>query len=170
MNDNHTAAVYDARVLEAELAALFYAYPELADDSELRADTLEGSTNIHDTLARLVAAAQDAKHMAAAVTDRIGELQGRKSRYERRNEAMRALLFRLLKLAGLPRIQLPDATLSVGKGRDRVEITDVALLPDNVVRLERVPDKRAVGELLKAGPVAGAEMVAGGEVLTVRVA
>jgi len=166
-NDN---AAWDARKMEAEIATLLHAYPELAEDDELRADTFEG-VGLNDVLSRLVAAAQDAKFTAAAVADRIGELQQRKARFERRNEAMRALLLRVLKASGLPKAVLPEATVSIGKGRDKVEITDEAKLPKWALRVVTSPDKTAIKERLDAGKkVPGAVLVTGGETLTVRVA
>ena len=63
-NDNYLP--YDVRVLEAELASLLAAYPELADDEDLRRDTIEGETDAFAVLGRLVTAAQDAKFTAAA--------------------------------------------------------------------------------------------------------
>lgn len=166
-NDN---AAWDARKMEAEIAALLHAYPELAEDEELRADTFEG-VGLNDVLSRLVAAAQDAKFTAAAVADRIGELQQRKARFERRNEAMRSLLLRVLKAAGLPKAVLPEATVSIGKGRDKVEIIDEAKLPKWALRIVKSPDKTAIKERLDAGKkVPGAAMVTGGETLTLRVA
>lgn len=166
-NDN---AAWDARKIEAEIAALLHAYPELAEDEELRADTFEGA-GLNDVLSRLVNAAQEAKFTAAAVADRIGELQQRKSRFERRNEAMRALLLRVLKAADLPRAVLPEATVSIGKGRDSVLITDETKLPKWALRVVKSPDKTAIGEKLKLGKkVAGAEIKPGEPSLTLRVA
>lgn len=166
-NDN---AAWDARKLQAEIAGLLQQYPELAEDEDLRADTLEG-VGLDEVLSKLVGAAQDAKFMATATADRIGELQARKSMFERRNEAMRTLLFRVLKAADLPRRVLPEATVSIGKGRDKVEITDESKLPKWALRVTTSPDKTAIKERLDAGKkVPGAEILTGGETLTLRVA
>lgn len=163
-------AAWDARKMEAELAALFHAYPELSEDEDLRADTFEG-VGLNDVLSRLVGAAQDAKFTASAVADRIGELNARKQRFERRNEAMRALILRVLKAADLAKAVLPEATVSIGKGRDSVLITDEARLPKWALRVVKSPDKTAIKERLDAGKkVAGAEIKAGETSLTLRVA
>src|SRR5690606_31367578 len=112
---------------------------ELADDSELALDTFEGM-GLNDLLARLLGNAQDAKFMAAATAERIGELRHRQARFERRNEAMRALMFRLLTAAGQSKVTLPEGTLSVSKGRDKVEVTDENSLPAEYVRVSTSPD------------------------------
>lgn len=166
-NDN---AAWDARKIAADIAAALHAYPELADDPELAADTFEGM-GLNDVLSRLVRQAQEAKATSAAIADLIGEYQARRQRFERRNEAMRSILLGLLQKSGQKRVQLPEATVSIGKGRDKVEITDEAKLPKWALRVSTSPDKTAIKERLDAGKkVPGAAMVTGGETLTVRVA
>lgn len=168
-NDNFLAA--DVANLEAEFASLLTSFPELADDDTLRADVLEGETNFHAVLTRLVNGERDADSLAKAVAGRISDLQARKSRAERRKEAMRSLMFKLLKAAGVPRVPLAEATISIGKKAAAVEIVDEALLPSNVVKITTAPDKKAIAELLKAGTdVPGAKMGEAGEQLSVRVA
>lgn len=169
MNSNYLA--YDVTMLEREFADLLAAYPELAEDEELRADTIEGETDAHRVLARIVAVERDADSMAKAIAERARDLAGRKARHERKKEAMRVLLLRLLKAAGLPRVALPEATVSVNKGRDSVEIVDADALPDEYVRVERIPDKKAILDVVKGcGEIPGARLVTGGETLTVRAA
>jgi len=168
-NDNFLAA--DVANLEALFADMQAAYPELEADEELRADMLEGETNFHAVLTRLVNGERDADSLAKAVAGRISDLQARKSRAERRKEAMRSLMFKLLKAAGVPRVPLAEATISIGKKAAAVEIVDEALLPKAYVRVSTSPDKTAIKEALQAGKkVRGAQMGEAGEQLSVRVA
>lgn len=161
---------YDVTVLEREFADLVAAYPELDEDEELRADTIEGETEAYRVLGRIVAIERDANSMIAAIAERAKELAARKDRYTRRKDAMRALLLRLLKAADLTKVSLPEATVSMGKGRAGVEIVDEALLPDNVVKMKREPDKKLIAELLAQGDVPGAVLRVGSETITVRAA
>lgn len=166
-----TFLAYDVATLESEFADLLAAFPELAEDEELRADTIEGETDAYRVLSKIVAIERDANSMIAAITERAKELSSRKERYTRRKDAMRSLLLRLLKAADLNKVSLPEATVSIGKGRAGVEIVDEALLPDNVVKLKREPDKTAIKAELDAGnEVPGAVLRIGGETLTVRAA
>lgn len=172
-NDNRQAQFLAADVanLEAEFASLLESFPELADDDTLRADVLEGETNLHAVLTKLVNTERDADAMAKAVAGRIFDLQARKSRAERRKEAMRGLMLKLLKASGLPRVPLAEATISIGKKSASVEIVDEALLPKAYVRVSTSPDKTAIKEALQAGKkVRGAQMGEAGEQLSVRVA
>ncbi|MGF0520602.1 siphovirus Gp157 family protein [Agrobacterium pusense] len=168
-NDNYLAA--DVANLEALFADMLADYPELEADEELRADMLEGETNFHAVLTRLVNGERDADSLAKGVAGRISDLQARKSRAERRKEAMRSMMFKLLKAAGVPRVPLAEATIFIGKKAAAVEIIDEALLPAEVVRITTAPDKKAIADLLKAGTdVPGAKMGEAGEQLSVRVA
>ena len=162
---------YDVTVLEREFADLVAAYPELAEDDELRADTIEGETDAYRVLGKIVAIERDANSMVLAIGERAKELAVRKDRYTRRKDAMRALLLRLLKAADLTKVSLPEATVSLGKGRAGAEIVDESLLPDNVVKLKREPDKTAIKAALDAGEdVPGAVLREGQPTLTVRAA
>lgn len=169
-NSNQQFLARDAQELALHIEAITRDYPELAEDETLQADTFEGM-GLHDLLTRLIGNAQDAKFMAAATAERIGELRQRQARFERRNEAMRALMFRLLQASGQTKVTLPEGTLSVSKGRASVVITDETRLPKWALRVVKSPDKTAIAEKLKAGKkVPGAEMKPGEPGLSVRVA
>ena len=168
-NDNYLAA--DVANLLAEVDNLLKAYPELAEDDALRADMLEGSTAAFDVLTRLVNIERDADSMSKAVANRISELQARKARAEKRKEAMRVLMLRIMRGAGLSKASLVEATVSVGKGRDSVEILAEDQLPKAFVKVIKTPDKTAIKAALDAGrKVKGAAIKTGEDVLTVRVA
>ncbi len=78
-NDNRQAQFLAADVanLEALFADMLAAYPELESDEELRADMLEGETNFHAVLTKLVNAERDADSLSKAVAGRISDLQAR---------------------------------------------------------------------------------------------
>jgi len=161
----------DVANLEAALTDLVAAFPELADDEDLRRDTIEGETDAFSLLARLVNQEREANSMAAAIKARIDDLSARKQRAERRKEAMRSLMFKVMKAGSLPKVQLPEATLSIGKKAAAVEIVDESALPKWAVRVSYSPDKAAIKERLAAGKkVKGARMGEVGEQLSVRVA
>lgn len=172
-NDNRQAQFLAADVanLAAEIDALLVAYPDLAEDEQLRADMLEGETNLHAVLERLLGVERDANSMVGAVKARIDDLQERKARAERRKDAMRGLMLRLMKAADLQKAPLTEATISVAKGRDSVEITDEAAVPKRFLKVVSSPDKGLIADALKAGKkVNGAALKTGSETLSVRAA
>lgn len=169
MNTNYLQA--DVASVLSDIDALLAAYPELAEDDDLRRDMLEGETDAFSVLSRLVNIERDANSLADAIAARVRDLQSRKARAERRKDMARALMLRVMRAAGIKKAPLVEATVSVGKGRDSVEITDADALPDDYVRVERVPDKKAILEKLAANEnVPGAALKVGGETLTVRAA
>lgn len=161
----------DVASVLSDIDALLAAYPELAEDDDLRRDMLEGETDAHRVLARIVAVERDADSMVRAVAERQRDLAARKARHERKKEAMRVLLMRLLKAAGLPKVALPEATVSITKKAASVEIVDADALPAWAYETERKPKKKEIMERLAANEnVPGAVLKAGGETLTVRAA
>lgn len=158
----------DVANLEAHIHDLLAAFPELADDAELRSDMLEGETKAFDVLTRLLNIERDADSMAKAVAERMSDLAARKARAERRKDAMRALMLRIMRACDIQKAPLVEATVSITKGRDSVEIVDEEALPDMACKVVRMPDKGRIKELLVEGPVAGARMKTGEPTLTVR--
>lgn len=169
MNQNHLQA--DVANALADIDALLAAYPELAEDEDLRRDMLEGSTAAYDVLTRLVNIEREGDSMSKAVAGRISDLQARKQRAEKRKDMARTLMLRVMQAAGIKKAPLVEATVSVSKGRDSVEVTDVDALDDEYVRVERVPDKKALLDIVKGcGEVPGARLKVGEPTLTVRAA
>lgn len=161
----------DVASVLADIDALMAAYPELADDLELKQDMLEGSTAAFDVLTRLVNIERDADAMIKAIADRARDLSARKARYEKRKDAMRGLMLRVMQAAGIQKAPLVEATVSVSKGRAGVDVIDANALPDDMVRVERVPDKKAIMERLAANEnVPGAVLREPVPTVTVRVA
>lgn len=160
----------DVANLVAEIDALFTVYPELADDEDLRRDCVEGETDAFSVLTRILSQEREADSMAKAIAARMSDLAARKARATKKQEAMRALMLRVLKSAGIAKAPLAEATVSVSKGRDSVDVTDVNRLPKWAYAVERKPDKKAIMERLAANKnVPGAALVTGGETITVRV-
>ncbi|MCG7507083.1 siphovirus Gp157 family protein [Mesorhizobium retamae] len=157
--------------LEAHIHALTMQFPELAEDEDLRRDMLEGETDMDSVLTRLLSMQRHSASMAKARADRIKDLQSLKAKDERRDEIARAMLYRVLKAAGLPKAQLVEGTVSIAKGRDSVEVTDVMKLPKWAYVTERKPDKKAIMERLAANEsVKGAALKTGQETILIRAA
>lgn len=148
----------------------------LADDAELARDESaltdllgpeEGE--IDGILSRLLRSARHAKSMADAAAETIEEMQARKARYVRRNEAMRATAFAILDALGRSKFELPDLTASVRSGQPSVVVTDEDAIPDIYVRTERKIDRATILSALKSGlTVDGAELSNSGPSLMIR--
>ena len=159
----------DVQTIERQINALLADFPEMAEDEALRADMIEGETDLLSVMTRLLDHQQEAASMVDAMKSRRDSLTERMSRYERRADALRTLMLNLLSAADQTKITLPEATISLTKGRDGVEITDITALPQGFYSLERKADRAAIGAALKAGEaVPGASLRTSGPSITIR--
>jgi hypothetical protein len=161
---------YDIAFLRRQVEALTEAYPELADDTALFADTLEGETDVMDVLRHLVRQANETKAIAKGLGEYKNALGERKARLDRRVESIRALMLNVMDVAGLQKAKLPEATLSVSAGRPSLVVDDPARLPDRYVKIERKPDLAAIKEAGIDADIPGTHVSNGAPSLTVRVA
>jgi hypothetical protein len=160
----------DATKLVSEIRHMLASYPELADDEELRLDTLEGETDFNRIMSRLVRVRNEKLASAEGLSGYIGDLSERKARQVRGADGVKALMLSLMSVADLPKLVLPEATLSVTKPRSSVDITDLDALPQGTFITVRQPDKTAIKAMLDAGEeIPGAALKTSDPGLTVRV-
>lgn len=159
----------DAEFVKAELAKLFAAYPELADDESLKLDTIEGETNAMRVIERALAERQEAESLVGAIKVREADLAARRNRFERKSDAMKTLIRHVMKAAQLPKVILTEATLTVTKAKTSVGIEDLNELPQGFYHTNRVADRGAIRAAIESGEtVPGAILVLGSEGLTIR--
>lgn len=159
----------DAQIVRNQIEALKALYPEITEDADLLADTLEGETNLNDILSKLVDFVRDAETMADAVKARKDEIAERQKRFERQSESGRKIIQQLMESAHQTKIVLPEATLSITAAREKAEITNVDELPQGFFRTERKPLSKEILAALKAGEkIPGAELVIGDSGLAIR--
>jgi hypothetical protein len=126
--------------------------PELADDDVLRADMIEGATDMREFLTEIVRRIEDAKDFRDGSKRQLERLRERVARYDRRYEALRGLVRKTLEIAGLKKYEMPEATVSLKAGQPKVlgEV-DPDTLPDEFCRIIREPDKEKIRQALLDG-------------------
>jgi hypothetical protein len=135
--------------LRRQIEALLRDHPALADDEVLRADMLDGETDLHAALASLAASTAETGMLIEALGGTLADLKVRKARFEYRVEVLRELILTLLQSADLKKIELPAATLSqVRRPPQIVGEIDAEQLPDDLVRIKREPNRTAIREAL----------------------
>ncbi len=145
-------------------------WPELANDEEVLADTLEGASDLPGVTAQIIRSALADELLSAGITGHIDQLRRRKQRLEERASRKRALALYAMQEGNLPRITQPDFSAHVGRSRSKVIITDEDALVLEYVRLKREPDKTAIGEALRKGDtVDGATLSNPEPTLTVKI-
>ncbi len=144
----------DPTQVRKQIDALLVAYPQLKEDEEAWLLSLESETDFNNLLRQLERKRQESLSMCEAIESNIETLAARKYRFEHRQEAMRDIMFKLMEWAKQRKVELPEATLSIRAGTPKVVITDEALIPDELCRLKREPDRVKLKELLtQSGPL-----------------
>lgn len=155
--------------IKREIDMLCQANPELADDAELRHDMIEGETGVHQVVGKLIAAKVEADAMVAAIKAVIETYTARMDRYQANAHDAKAGITAIMQAANLPKLTLPQGTVSISKGRDSVAVDNADELPQGFFAIERKPMKNEIKIALQAGEaVPGARLVTGPETVTVR--
>lgn len=154
-----------------DIRAIVATYPELADDEDLLLDVLEGQTNLFELASALLLAMKGREAHAEGIKILIRDLEDRKAMLEGRAERLRGLLILLLEDAGLKRLPLDIATISIANRGPKPIWPDAPGddWPAEFVRVRREINKSAINEALREGrPVPALEMDNGKSGLTVR--
>lgn len=143
---------------------------QFEDDSfDLETEINNAIENIDALIVKSVRAMKEAESNAAAVKSRIADLEARQSRFESRARAIRSVVFSAFDAMGWTKFQHPEFTVTVGKPRDSLIITDEAQLPSEYIRTKSEPDKALITSALKAGTeIPGAVLSNGLPSLTIR--
>ena len=140
----------NAKYLRDQITALLLGFPELNDDEVLRADTIEGETDLHEFVSAMVRKIGATQAIAEGTAAYIEELRERKARMERREYALRTLIHQVMDTAGLPKIERPEATVSIRKGQPKVVIVEEGLIPTDFIRVKTEPDKTKIRAAMMA--------------------
>lgn len=141
------------------IANLLLTHPELFDDDEARALSIESETPAIDYLRSLEHRRREAECNAGALADQIAQLELRQERFVRQEKSCRNIAFKIMEETALPKLVMPEATYSVRSGKRKVIVTDENLIPRILGKTEFTPDKKRIGEMLKDGQqVNGAEL------------
>jgi hypothetical protein len=140
--------------LRSQIEAMLRDYPELADDEILRADMLEGETDIGEIVTNIHRMIEDAKALREGTQGRLDDLIARRTRFQRRVDFGRDLICRIMEAGQITKLELPEVTASMRKGMPTlVGDPDPDALPDELVRITRAPDKAKIKDALTRGLV-----------------
>lgn len=141
-------------------AALLANDPDLAADEAAMSDALRAETDdVFALLHRMLRASVAARSMADAAEEMAANITARRDRYKRRADALRSTVFAAMDALGIPKIELPDLTASIARGKPAALITDEQALPDEYWRTTRAVNKTAINDAIKQGVVIpGVEM------------
>jgi hypothetical protein len=167
-SDDEGTMKLDIDALKMQISLLFDQNPELAEDEDLRADMLEGSTDLHDILSKLVGREREAAEIVEAIKSRIDKIAERRNRFKDRQQALRSVILSIMQRAELRKLELAEATISVAKTGRAVQVLDEDQIPDGFFKTKRELSKTLLKEALNAGETVPGAVLDNGDV-TVRI-
>lgn len=142
--------------------------PEIDADEDLRADMLEGCTDYKEVIEKLVYIEQLTDTQIESTELHINKIQKRRLRLKDKRAGIRDIIMSLMQSANLRKVELASATVTIAKIGRSVQILDETLIPDELCRIKKEPDKIAIKDALFAGePVPGATLNNGSETLRI---
>jgi hypothetical protein len=128
-------------------------YPELwaDEDEQFLADVIEGETDLNEVVSRLLRKRGEARAINKGLCAYASDVLDRAARAAKQADAQDELIAELLKLAGLEKLKLPEATAYFANGAIRTVIPDDTAVPDAFCRIKREPDKTKIKAALEAG-------------------
>lgn len=141
--------MFNINELRIQIEALIRDNPDMEEDEQLRADMLDGETDIKGVLSKLLHAIDNDNDMIDVLDMQIDRRAARKARLNHRVDALRGMMLMIMQSADLKKLVLPEATLSQRNAQPKiVGNLDPNLLPDDLVRVIREPNKTAIREAL----------------------
>lgn len=142
----------------------------VGDDEDCFLDTLDGETDAMDIMEKLILERQEIQSFEAALKDLIKQYRDRAERMNAKSDAITQTMGHLLDAMGVYKLQLPIATVSRTKPRQRVVIENEDDIPTQLMRVKKSPDTAAIRDQLEAGEfIPGATIKLGNPGVTVRV-
>lgn len=158
----------DIAQLKIQIGLMMDRYPELAEDEDLRADMLEGSTDLHAIMERLLQEEREADGLVESTKSRMDKIAARRASFRNRQQSLRDMMMSIMQLADLRKLKFPEATISITRRGPAVQIIDESLIPNTLCKIKKEPSKTAIKEALTAGfEVPGAVLDNGSETIRI---
>jgi hypothetical protein len=138
---------------------LLQRWPPLAEDAETLDNTLEGVSTLPEAIAAILRSRREDLAFTEALAVQIKQMEARKARLAERADRKKGLALWAMIEGDLKRIDAPDLAAWTGMSQAKVIIPDESKLPTYWQRVKTEPDKKKIGEALRAGlPVTGASL------------
>jgi len=142
----------------------------MTDDPEAIRDTLEGMTDLREMIAAVFGQITEDELLATGLGVMIETMNARRQRIEHRMERRRAAIERAMIVGEIPKVELPEATISTRRVPPALQISDEGKIPERFwVPQPHKLDRAALKEALKArDKIPGASLSNGSVSLTIR--
>lgn len=115
-------------------------------DDRLFADMMVGETDVDRIILRIHEQIARDDEMLAGITERQRAIAERKARITARRDGAKALVGKVLRIARLHKLELPEVTYSVRDGKPRLDIVSPQAVPEEYCAVKLVPDKAKINE------------------------
>ena len=102
---------------------------ELADDEQGWLDAIEGETDAFEMIRRFLSRIEEEEGARAVLTEQMDSRKVRRDRCDTRIERGRLMIATLMKCAGIDKLPLPEATLTLRETAAKLAINDPAAVP-----------------------------------------
>ena len=113
-------------------------------DERLFHDMLLGETSIDRIVLRIHEQVARDDEMLVGIVERQKAIAARKQRIEQRRDGAKALIGKVLRIARLPKLELPEVTYSVRDGKPRLEVVNALAVPEEFCAVKWTPDKAKI--------------------------
>lgn len=113
-------------------------------DERLFHDMMQAETSIDRIVLRIHEQVARDDEMLVGITERQKAIAARKQRIEARRDGAKALIGKALRVARLPKLELPEVTYSVRDGKPRLDVVNPLAVPEEYCAVKWVPDKAKI--------------------------
>lgn len=115
-------------------------------DESLFHDMMLGETSIDRIVLRAHEQLARDEEMLVGIKERKAAIMERQKRIEARRDNAKAFIGKALRIARLPKLELPEVTYSVRDGKPTLKVVDPKAVPESFTVAEPSIDKRAINE------------------------
>ena len=110
------------------------------DDAQALQDTFDGETTLDAELRNALICEDEDRILIDGIKAREADLTERRRRAEKRIEVRRGLMEQAMAVAGWKKHSMDIGTISLGKAKPRLEVTDEAAIPSQFFKVPPPPD------------------------------
>ncbi len=136
-------------------------YKELADDTELVSDTIEGETNLVEAIGAALDHIDECEVMLIGLKEKKTQFASRETQIKARVDRLKAAIEQALMVCELDKMQLPTATLSLRSVPEGYTVVEEADIPTKFFKNKPVLDKAALTAAAKEAHKTGQAMIPG---------
>lgn len=142
---------------------------DILDDEDALRDTIEGETNLHEVIARVISSLDDDAALVAAINDQISRHQHRRDRVKSRLEAKRQSIAQAMLIGEIKTLETASGTATIKNTPKKLIVTEESDIPTAYWKTEPKLNRKGLLDALKDGAnVPGATLSNGGQTIQIR--